>query len=102
MENRDAEEFIAQETLGAISEIVREDGTGNLLHKDNYTYCVNKFKHSMQIITADGGIDVSNDFNKQEELVSKLIVSEVIYAITMQKKGGHFVLKIFEKCCDFI
>jgi hypothetical protein len=76
--------------------ITGEDGTGNLLHKDNYTYCVNAFKHSMQIITADGGIDVSNDFNKQEELVSKLIVSEVIYAITMQKRGGHFVLKIFD------
>ena len=76
--------------------ITGEDGTGNLLHKDNYTYCVNKFKHSMQIITADGGIDVSDDFNKQEELVSKLIVSEIIYAITMQKKGGHFVLKIFD------
>ena len=76
--------------------ITGEDGTGNLLHKDNYNYCVNAFKHSMQIITADGGIDVSNDFNKQEELVSKLIVSEVIYAITMQKRGGHFVLKIFD------
>jgi hypothetical protein len=50
----------------------------------------------MHIITADGGIDVSNDFNKQEELVSKLIISEVIYAITMQKKGGHFILKIFD------
>jgi hypothetical protein len=50
----------------------------------------------MDIITADGGIDVSIDFNKQEQLVSKLIISEVIYAITMQKKGGHFVLKIFD------
>jgi 23S rRNA U2552 (ribose-2'-O)-methylase RlmE/FtsJ len=76
--------------------ITGEDGTGNLLHKDNYLYCVNKFKHTMHIITADGGIDVSNDFNKQEELVSKLIVSEVIYAITMQKRGGHFILKIFD------
>jgi len=76
--------------------ITGEDETGNLLHKDNYIYCVNKFKHTMHIITADGGIDVSNDFNKQEELVSKLIVSEVIYAITMQKKGGHFILKIFD------
>jgi 23S rRNA U2552 (ribose-2'-O)-methylase RlmE/FtsJ len=84
------------ETNKNVTIITGEDGTGNLLHKDNYTYCVNKFKHSMQIITADGGIDVSNDFNKQEELVSKLIVSEVIYAITMQKKGGHFVLKIFD------
>jgi 23S rRNA U2552 (ribose-2'-O)-methylase RlmE/FtsJ len=76
--------------------ITGEDETGNLLHKINYLYCVNNFKHTMHIITADGGIDVSNDFNKQEELVSKLIVSEVIYAITMQKKGGHFILKIFD------
>ena len=76
--------------------ITGADETGNLLHKENYIYCVNKFKHSMHIITADGGIDVSNDFNKQEELVSKLIVSEVIYAITMQKRGGHFILKIFD------
>ena len=35
LENRDAEEFIAQETLGAISEIVREDGTGNLSEVSN-------------------------------------------------------------------
>jgi hypothetical protein len=76
--------------------ITGDDGTGNLLHKNNYTYCVDKFKHSMQIITADGGIDVSNDFNKQEELVGKLIISEVVYAISMQKMGGHFVLKIFD------
>jgi hypothetical protein len=50
----------------------------------------------MDIITADGGIDVSNDFNKQEKLVSKLLVAEIIYAVTMQKKGGHFILKIFD------
>jgi hypothetical protein len=52
--------------------------------------------NSMDIITADGGIDVSNDFNKQEKLVSKLLVAEIIYAVTMQKKGGHFILKIFD------
>ena len=56
----------------------------------------------MHIITGDGGIDVSNDFNKQEELVSKLIVSQIIYAITMQKKGGHFILKIFDIFSKFV
>ena len=73
-----------------------EDGTGDLLNIDNYKYCKDRFLNSMDIITADGGIDVSIDFNKQEQLVSKLIISEVIYAVTMQKKGGHFVLKIFD------
>jgi hypothetical protein len=73
-----------------------EDGTGDILKLENYKYCKNRFMNSMDIITADGGIDVSIDFNKQEKLVSKLIVAEIIYAVTMQKKGGHFILKIFD------
>ena len=73
-----------------------EDGTGDILKLENYKYCKNRFMNSMDIITADGGIDVSVDFNKQEKLVSKLIVAEIIYAVTMQKKDGHFILKIFD------
>lgn len=73
-----------------------EDGTGDILKLANYKYCKDRFLNSMDIITADGGIDVSTDFNKQEKLVSKLIIAEIIYAVTMQKKGGHFILKIFD------
>lgn len=73
-----------------------QDGTGDILKKENYKYCKENFINSMDIITADGGIDVSSDFNKQEKLVSKLIVAEIIYAVTMQKKGGCFILKIFD------
>ena len=73
-----------------------QDGTGDILKLENYNYCKEHFMNSMDIITADGGIDVSNDFNKQEKLVSKLLVAEIIYAVTMQKKGGHFILKIFD------
>jgi 23S rRNA U2552 (ribose-2'-O)-methylase RlmE/FtsJ len=72
------------------------DGTGDLLKIENYKYCRDRFLNSIDIITADGGIDVSTDFNKQEQLVSKLLISEIIYAITMQKRGGHFILKIFD------
>ena len=66
-----------------------EDGTGDILKIANYKYCKDRFLNSMDIITADGGIDVSTDFNKQEKLVSKLIIAEIIYAVTMQKKGGY-------------
>ena len=72
------------------------DGTGDLLKIENYKYCKEHFLNSMDIITADGGIDVSIDFNKQEQLVSKLLISEIIYGITMQKREGHFILKIFD------
>ena len=50
----------------------------------------------MELITGDGGIDVSSDFNKQEKLVSKLIIAELMYAIVMQKEGGSYILKIFD------
>ena len=55
----------------------------------------------MHIITADGGFDFSIDFNMQEAMSSKLILAEAIYAITLQKRGGHFVLKIFDNFSRF-
>jgi hypothetical protein len=72
------------------------DNTGNLLSVDNYKYCCSKYKNSMDIITADGGFDFSVDFNNQEHLAINLIIAEVFYAISLQKKGGSFVLKIFD------
>ena len=50
----------------------------------------------MDIITADGGFDFSNDYNNQEKAAFRLIFTQVAYAITMQKHNGHFILKIFD------
>ncbi len=79
--------------------IILEKGiseNGDLLDNQNYDYCCDKYKNSMDIITADGGFDFSIDFNLQEELSSKLILTEIIYAISLQKQNGHFLLKIFD------
>lgn len=73
-----------------------EDGTGNLYKRENLEYCYRKYRNSMNLITGDGGFDYSIDFNKQEILSSRLIFSQVIYAIIMQKKNGVFILKIFD------
>jgi hypothetical protein len=72
------------------------DGTGNLLSLANYDACCEKYQHSIDFITADGGFDFSSDFNNQEILAMNLIAAEVFYAISMQKAGGTFVLKIFD------
>jgi len=72
------------------------DNTGDMYNPLNFKYCVEKYKNSMDIITGDGGFDFSVDFNKQEELAFRLILSQVAYAIAMQKKGGHFILKYFD------
>jgi len=50
----------------------------------------------MNIITADGGFDLSIDINKQEILANNLLFAKVSFAIAMQKTNGHFVLKIFD------
>lgn len=72
------------------------DGVGNLYNHKNLEYCKNLYRNSMDIITADGGLDFSTDFNNQEETAFKLIFSQVMYALTMQKYNGHFILKMFD------
>jgi len=71
-------------------------GTGDLMEVDNLKYCNEKYKNSMNIITADGGFDFSIDFNQQEILATNLLLAQVSFAISMQKVGGHFILKIFD------
>ena len=72
------------------------DGTGNILSIDNYDFCRKKYGSTMHLITADGGFDFSVDFNNQELAISKLLFAQTCFAISMQKKHGHFILKIFD------
>ena len=63
---------------------------------ENFRYCVDKYGSSMDLITADGGFDFSSDFNNQESNITKLLFGQICYAVCMQKKNGHFILKIFD------
>jgi 23S rRNA U2552 (ribose-2'-O)-methylase RlmE/FtsJ len=72
------------------------DKTGNLISLENFIYCAEKYKNTMNIVTADGGFDFSLDFNQQENMATQLIFCEVFYALVMQKQGGSFILKIFD------
>jgi len=71
-------------------------GTGDLLEVDNLIYCKNKYNNQCDIVTADGGFDFSIDFNQQEILATNLLLAQVSFAISIQKLGGHFILKIFD------
>ena len=72
------------------------DGTGNLLHVENFEHCIRKYGSSMDLVTADGGFDFSKDFNHQEISITNLLWGQVCYALCLQRKGGNFVLKIFD------
>jgi hypothetical protein len=71
-------------------------GTGDILSFDNFIYCIEKYGSSMDIITGDGGFDFSMDFNQQESHIAKLLFGQIAFALCMQKKGGSFILKIFD------
>ena len=71
-------------------------GDGDLYKYENLLYLQKKYSNTMDLITADGGFDFSIDFNKQEIYAIQLIYTQIIYALILQKKGGCFIIKIFD------
>jgi len=73
------------------------NNTGDLLSIENFEYVISKYaSRKMDIVTADGGFDFSLDFNKQEQMIGKLLYAQMAYALCLCKKGGNFFLKIFD------
>lgn len=73
-----------------------EKSNGDLLNRRNLLGCCGKYGSKMDFITGDGGFDFSGDFNRQEHMAVKLLFAQIIYAISLQKKGGCFVVKVFD------
>lgn len=69
---------------------------GNLYNPENFLDCYKKHANSMDIITGDGGFDFSTSYNNQEKMAIRLLFTQMIYAVSLQKKGGSFILKIFD------
>lgn len=78
------------------------DNTGNILKIENLIYCYEQYKNKFEIITGDGGIDFSQDFDEQENNSLELILGQVCFGVLMQKYGGNFVLKIFDVHSSFM
>ena len=72
------------------------DGTGDVSRLCNFKHCVERYGGSIDIVTADGGFDFTVDFNNQEVVALRLVISEVFMALALQRKGGYFVLKIYD------
>ena len=73
-----------------------KDETGDLYNKENLIHYASLFEGDADFITADGGFDFSYNFNKQEQLSYRIILCEIVSALSIQKVGGSFVCKIFD------
>lgn len=73
-----------------------KDNTGDINRWENLHYIKQLANGDFYLITADGGFDEGTDFNNKEQLHYYLILSEIYAAVQMQKRGGHFILKVFD------
>lgn len=70
---------------------------GNLYNFYNICeYCSNFSEKKAYLVTADGGLDYSGDYNNQEKDSYRIIFCEIITNLIIQKKGGVFICKMFD------
>lgn len=69
---------------------------GDILNVDNFEYVSSKYRSSMDLVTGDAGVDFSNKYTHQEYNMLKLLIAQFCYAVLLQKKGGSFILKVFD------
>jgi len=74
---------------------------GDLTKAENLKYCFNKYQGQMEIITGDGGFDFSSQYPQQEQISTKLVFCQTAFAISMQKIGGTFILKMYDTFTQF-
>lgn len=73
------------------------DNTGDLYNIKNHKFLISRVgKGTIDLVSGDGGFDFSIDYNHQEVLAHKLIFSQIILALSIQKKGGSFICKLFD------
>jgi len=73
------------------------DNTGDICNIDNQTDFISKIgTMSCDIITADGGIDYTKNYNEQESDSYNFIYNEILLALQIQKNKGSFIIKMFD------
>lgn len=75
-----------------------EDNTGNILKKENRRVFINNVRAAgpVNIFTADGGFDFTNNYIEQEATVFPLLVASIYTGLSVLGMNGLFVVKIFD------
>lgn len=74
------------------------DNTGNL-YTNSVAFAsevLAKEPTKIDLVVSDGGISVTGREEKQEILSTRLILTEILVALLVLKKGGNFICKLFD------
>jgi 23S rRNA U2552 (ribose-2'-O)-methylase RlmE/FtsJ len=91
---RKSKQFLAENKNVIIEK--GDDERGDLMNPRNLLHCFKYYRGNMDFITGDGGFDFSVHYLSQEIVSAPLILCQVSFAIAMQKRGGTFILKMFD------
>jgi len=73
-----------------------ESNTGDVTDIRNIKYYRKKYyKKHFDIITADCGLDCSDDFSLQEKKLSRVLFGQMLIAISLANKGTNYFFKLF-------
>lgn len=75
------------------------DNTGDLYVNWHHfrDYVRDQAEPGVDLVTADGGFDVSEgQFHRQEFLSSRLVLVECLTAVSVLREGGNYVCKLFD------
>ena len=76
------------------------DGTGNLFDAANMRHfasvVLQEATEGVTLVVADGGFAEARDRHDQETIMQRLVLCQIAAMLMVLKKGGAFVLKLFE------
>lgn len=69
---------------------------GDMLKPENLKECYIQHSQTCDLVTGDGGFDFAIGYSHQEQLSLKLTFAQCAFALSCQKTGGNFCLKVFD------
>ena len=80
---------------------MNDEMDGDMTRIENIKQIESILKQKVTMYTADGSVDIGEDFISQEKLNFKLLVGEMLCALKSLKRGGSAVIKMFA-CTEMI
>jgi 23S rRNA U2552 (ribose-2'-O)-methylase RlmE/FtsJ len=76
------------------------DGSGDILTNGNARHLAGLVRKArpdgVDLVTADGGAPVGNEYNRQEYHLRRLVLAQMATALAVLRRGGTFVCKVFD------
>lgn len=78
-----------------------QDGQEGQEGQDGESAIINLIESKADLVTGDAGIERNKKETSEEMDTHRLLLAEIIMALTCQKRGGSFILKIYDMATEF-